>query len=158
KTIEEALARVIGDQQLADALLRAVGGQRRGKKLIVNGLRKWRPEYGNGAREDQARLMAGGPNGLEQQPRAIEIDAVAFGEIELPLAREEGGQMKDDVGPVGEELVGLACSRQVAAVDPHRHFRGRRCRRRGNVIKIKLCNRLAVEAARLRQPFGQLAA
>ena len=51
---------------------------------------------------------------LQQRARAVHVDAVALVELLLGLARDDGGEMEDHVGPVGDQLVGLARRRQVA--------------------------------------------
>ena len=65
---------------------------------------------------------------LQHAARAVHVDAVALVEILLGLARDDGRQVEDHVGPVGEQLVRLARGRQVAGGDGDRHFRARRHR------------------------------
>src|SRR5690606_7849718 len=89
--IDKAATRIIVEQQFADGLLRAVGGERRRKELVADGVRERRAEHGDGRGEDQARLVgclrAFEPYSFEQIARGVEIDAVALLEIGLGLAR-----------------------------------------------------------------------
>ncbi len=50
---------------------------------------------------------------LEQIVRSLEIDAVALVELLLGLARDDRGEMEDNVWLVGDQLVGLAFGRQI---------------------------------------------
>ena len=43
--VEEAAPRIVGQQQLADGLLRAIAREGRQKELVADGLREWRSEY-----------------------------------------------------------------------------------------------------------------
>src|SRR5438552_278962 len=75
--VEKAAPAVIGEQEFADRLLRAVAGQRRGQKLVADGIRERRAEHGEGRGEDEAgRVTITDPaHGLEQVARAVEVDA-----------------------------------------------------------------------------------
>ena len=69
-------------------------------KIVRNGFRKRRAEHRDRRRKDQARTIpvADGTNGFEQCARAVEIDPHAFLEINLGLAGDDAGEMKDHVG------------------------------------------------------------
>ena len=70
-----------------------------------------------------------GPNAVEQQPRSVEVDAVALLEIGLRLAGDDGGEVEDDVGParrpVRRRLPGSARSATTSSTSKRRG--GRRC-------------------------------
>ena len=68
--------------------------------------------------------MAGLAHGLQQAARAVHVDAVALVEVLFGLAGDDGRQVEDHVGPIGEQLVGLARCRQIAGEDGDRRFRG----------------------------------
>ena len=50
---------------------------------------------------------------VEQEAGAVEIDAVAFVEVGLGLAGDDGGEVEDEVGAVLDGLGGCAGRRQV---------------------------------------------
>ena len=95
--VDEALAAVVGDQQLADVLLRAVGGERRVEELVADGVGERRAEHGNGAGKHQPRLVAGLAHRLQQAARAVHVDAVALVEVLLGLARDDRREMEDRI-------------------------------------------------------------
>jgi hypothetical protein len=105
-TLKEAAARVVGERQLRDRLLRAVTRQRRGEELVAHPLRDRRAEDGDGGGEDQSRpvrrLAPLLPDGLEDVPRPVEIDAIAPVEIGFRFARHDRRQVEDDVRPRGD--------------------------------------------------------
>ena len=96
--VEEAAPRVVGEDQLADQFLRAVGGERRLLEIVIDHIGERRPEHGDRRGVDDARLVTGEPDGIEQRPRPVEIDAVAEVEIGLRLPRHDAGQMEHDIG------------------------------------------------------------
>ena len=79
--------------------------------------RRWegRAEYRNGRCVDDPRpvAVAGRADGFEQGAGAVEIDVVALVEIELRLARDDAGEMEDDVGTARDRLGGFAGRRQI---------------------------------------------
>src|SRR5687768_4207517 len=81
--VDEALARVVGDQQLADGLLGPVGGLRGQRRRLEHDLGQRAAVDRNRAGEDNARAMAGGAADLEQRARAVEVHA--HPEIEVRL-------------------------------------------------------------------------
>ena len=56
--IEKALPGIVGKQQLADRLLRAVAGQRRREELVADGLGERRAEHRDRRGEHHPRLVA----------------------------------------------------------------------------------------------------
>src|SRR5205807_1321587 len=78
--VEEALARIIGNQKLADGLLRAVTGERGVEEFVADGIRKGCAEHRNRRGEHQPRLVAvaDGTDRIDQMPGAVEIDPVAL--------------------------------------------------------------------------------
>ncbi len=61
--------------------------------------------------------MAAGADRLEQEAHAVEIDAVALFEIGLGFARDDGRQMKNQLGRVGDKRRRLARHRDIAGAD-----------------------------------------
>ena len=82
----------VGEQELADRLLRSVAGQWSGKKLVADLVRKRRAIDGDRGGEDQTRLVGAArqrllaPDRLEQSMSSADIDGVAFIEIRLRFA------------------------------------------------------------------------
>src|SRR6185436_14909207 len=76
--VEKTAAAVVAEQQFADRFLRAVAGERRVEEFVTDRLRKRRAEYRDGGGEDHPRLvsLADLADRLEQQPGAVEIDAI----------------------------------------------------------------------------------
>ena len=76
--VEKAAAGVIGEQQLDDGLLGAVGGERREVKVVGDRFRKRRAEHRDRRGEDQARpiAVADRADRFEERARAVEIDVV----------------------------------------------------------------------------------
>src|SRR5439155_4445260 len=100
--LKKAAPAVVGEQQLVDRLLRAVARERRAQELVADRLREGRAEYCDGRGEHHARLVTGAhfADRIEQRSSAIEVDAVALVEIGLRLAGYDGGEMKDEIGPL----------------------------------------------------------
>ncbi len=103
--VEEAAPRIVGEQQLADRLLRAVAGERRVAELVADRRRKRRAEHGDRRGEHHARLVpvADFPDRLEQVARAVEVDAVAFLEVRLCFAGNDGRQVSSFSASPGME-------------------------------------------------------
>src|SRR6185312_11967808 len=78
--VDKSLARIVGEQQLVDRLLRTVAGEWRLEELVGNGLRERRAEHRNRGGEDEPRqvrlLQPFLPDGLKQETHAIEVDAI----------------------------------------------------------------------------------
>src|SRR5258706_1961137 len=108
--VAEALAAEVGEQQLADRLLRAVAGERRVEDLVAYCLREKRALAGDGRSEDDTRLVAltDLADRFEKAPCAVEVDAVALLEVGLGLARDDRREVENDVGARGDELLRLA--------------------------------------------------
>ena len=123
--VEEAAPAVVGEQQLADRLLRAVARERRVQELVADRLGKRRAEHRDRGGEHDARLvvLVVLSDRFEKAPRAVEVDPVALLEVRLGFARDDGGEMEDEIGARGDELLGFARRRQVrdrrAAVEGH---------------------------------------
>src|SRR6516165_4412400 len=94
--VAEAAPRVVGEQQLPDRFLRAVGGQRCEMEIVRNGIRKRRAEYRDRRCEDEFRpvAVADGADRLKERAHSVEVDAVAFLEIDLGLARYDACEME----------------------------------------------------------------
>ena len=123
--VEEAAPAVVGEQQLADRLLRAVAGERRAEVLVADRIRERRAEHRDRGSEHHSRLVAVArfADRLEEIPRAVEVDAVALVEVRLGLARDHRGEMEDELRPRSDQLLGFARLRQVrhhrAALERH---------------------------------------
>src|SRR5262245_31489962 len=108
--VEDAAPAVVGEQQLADRLLRAVAGERRVQELVADRLGEGRAEHRDRRCEYHAWLVAAAllANRLEQPMRALEVDAVALVEVGLGLAGDDSGEVEDGAGTGGDQLLGLA--------------------------------------------------
>ena len=97
--VKEPFAGIIIQQQLADHLLRAIAGHRRGDEGVGDLVLEGRAKHRDGRGIDHARVIVGPlrPDRLEQIAGAVQIDGIALVEIGLGLARDDGGQMKDHV-------------------------------------------------------------
>ena len=89
--------------------------------------------------------------------RAVHVDAVALVEVLLGLARDDRREMEDHVGLVGDQLVRLARSREIAGCDVDRHLRARRHRAGTTSYSVSLEMALPPSSAVPGQPLGQLA-
>jgi hypothetical protein len=56
--VEEAAARIVGEQEFDRGLLRAVGSQRRQMKIVADGIRKGCAEHRDRRGEDEPRAIA----------------------------------------------------------------------------------------------------
>ena len=110
--VDEALAAVVVDQQLADRLLRAVGGLRRQRRVVGQGRRHVAAEHRDRAGEDQARGLRQRAAGFEHGAGAVEIDAHAQIEIGLGGGADDGGEMEHAVG-VGRRWCGRRRARSA---------------------------------------------
>ena len=158
--VEEAAARIVGQQQLCHRLLRAVACQRRAEELVADRLGKRRAEHRDRRGEDDARLVAGADSAdrLEELARAVQIDAVALLEIRLGLARDDGREMKNDARALGHELVRLALQRQIRGHRAHLERRAGRGLRRDDVVQRRVRDPACAQRTALRQLLKELAA
>ncbi len=158
--IEYPAPAVVGQQQFADRLLRAVGGQRRGEELIADRLRKRRTEHRDRRGEHHPRpiAVADGADGIEQKTRAVEIDPIALVEIRFRLARHDRCQMEDHVRPRRHQPFGLTGRRQVALQRHHRTGRASRIRRHHHILQRHRRDLASPERPVRHQPVGQLRA
>ena len=126
--VHEAAPRVVGEEQLVDRLLRPVGGERRVMELVRDRVGERRAEHRDRRGEDDARAVAVADlaDRLEQVARAVEVDAVALLEVGLRLARDDRGEVEDDVGPVGDERSAAPGRRQVDRLGRDRERRAAR--------------------------------
>ena len=94
------LRTVVGEQQFAHRLLRAVGGERRQMEFVGDRRRERCAEHRDRRGEDHLRMIAvaGVADRFEQVLHAVEIDAIALLEIEFGLARHDAGEMEDHIG------------------------------------------------------------
>jgi hypothetical protein len=156
----EAAPGVVGEQQLSDRLLRAVGGKRREMEVIGNGVGKRRAEHRNRRSEDELRpvAVADGAHRFQKRARSVEVDAIAFFEIELRFTGDDAGEMEDRLRPWRDCFGGFAGGGEIGADGLHlaRWLRGRR--RRDDVEQRELFDRLTVELARAVEPLAELAA
>ena len=83
--------------------------------VVADHLGERRAEDRDRRREHEPRHVpvADRADRLEQQADAVQVDAVALLEVGLRIARRDGGEMEDDVGPARDELVGHARLRDV---------------------------------------------
>ena len=131
--VDKALARIVGEQQLADRLLRAVARERRREILVADGFGERRAEHRDRRGEDElrhvGRLHPLLPDRLEQEARAVEVDAVALVEVGLGLAGNDRGEMEDQVRPLGDQRGRRAGRREVGGERLDLHPRSRRALR-----------------------------
>src|SRR5207253_4488456 len=87
----------------------------RAEEFVPDRFGKGRAEDRDRGGEHHARLIAAadGAYRLEEPPRAVEVDAVALVEIRLCLAGDDGGEVKDELRPGGEQLFRLAECRKI---------------------------------------------
>ena len=156
--VEDAAPVVVGEQQFADRLLRAVGGERREMEVVGDRGRERRAIDRDRGGEDDLRLIAGGADRFEQRAGAVEIDVVALVEIGFGLARHDAGEMEDHLRPAGDQLLRRARCGEIAGRDIDLAREARRLFRRHHVGQRQLVDRLTVELAVLDQPRGELAA
>ena len=121
-------------------------------------LRERRAEHGDRRGEDQPRLVAvaGLADRLEQQPGAIEIDAVALVEIGFRLAGDDGREVEDEIGPVLHERGGGPRPGEIAG-DGGDRCRGARLLRHDDIGEHQLVQIVAADAAIGEEPGRQLA-
>ena len=114
--VEKAAARIVGEQQFADRLLGAVGGERRQMKIVRYRVGERRAEHRDRRGENHFRLVAaaGGADRFQQRAGAVEIDVVALLEIGFRFARHHAGEMEDHVRPACDRLRRGARGGQVA--------------------------------------------
>ena len=100
---QESLAGVVGQQLLADDLLRAVAGLRVGQGVVVHdrGQRvlAGRPEDGQGAREHHDRARPQRAARREQRLGGAQVGPHAEVEVRLAFRADRRGEVEDDVGP-----------------------------------------------------------
>ena len=152
--------RIVGEQQVADRLLRTVTRQRRGEELIADRLGERRAEDRDRGGEDEPRAIGAAgedmlpPDRLEQGLRSAEIDGVALVEIRLRLARHDRSEQENHVRPArgqfrrdigGGDVAGLADDRKG----------GLEGRGRDNIGEMRLVDRLAREATRRAPASGR---
>src|SRR3954470_7669736 len=89
--------------------------------------------------------------------KADQIDAVAFLEIGLGLARHYRGEMEDRVRSVLDQLAARVLGRNIECVGVDLAGETRRRVRLNDVDQSQLVDRLAVQSAVADKPLGQLA-
>ena len=160
--VEKAAPRIVGQQQLANRLLRSVARQRRRREVVADHVGKGGAEHGDRRGEDEARPVdAAGqrifaPNGFEQGAGSVEIDRVALVEIRLRLARHDGGEEEDHVGPRAGELGADVRGRDVEGLAVDREG-GRERVRRDDIDEARPVDRLSRQSPVARQPLRELA-
>ena len=114
-TVHEPAPGVVREQQLGDRLLRAVARQGGRAVVVADRLRIRGAEDGDRRGEDEPGPVPGPreADGVEQQPRPVQVGAVTLLKIGLCLAGDDGGQMEDDVGQAGEQLSGDAALGEI---------------------------------------------
>jgi hypothetical protein len=104
--------RIVVEEQLYDRLLCTVTGQRCSEELVADRFGEWRAEHSDRRGEHQLREIGAvdalQPDRIEQQARAVKIDPVAFLEIGLRLARNDGRQVEYEIGARSNER--LCCA------------------------------------------------
>ena len=96
--VDEALAGVVGDQQLGDRFLGAVRRLRRERRRLEHDLRQRAAVDRNRTGKHHAGPMPCRPADLEQHARAVEIHPHAEIEVGLRLAADDGREVKDRRG------------------------------------------------------------
>ena len=111
-TIDEALARVVGNQVLADQLLYAVGSLGRGQRVVGNsgghGHIGVRTEHRYGTGKHQACHFGAGAQHVEQGARAVQIGAHTKLEISLAFSRHRRGEVKHAVKAIVAQSLKLS--------------------------------------------------
>ena len=92
--VDKPLAAVIVDQELADRLLRPVGGLRRQRRVVADRRRQRAAIDRERAGENDARAGAERAAGIEHRARAVEVDAIAEIGVGLGFAADDGGEME----------------------------------------------------------------
>ena len=158
--VEEAAPRVVGKQELADRLLRAVARERGQEELVADRLRKGRTEHSDRGGEDDAGLVAVADlaDRVEQVARAVEIDPVALVEIGLRLAGYDRSEVEDQVGAIGDKLLRLARRGEIRNPRLDLERRAGRDLRRHDVVQRQLFDGGLAEAPVAGEPFGEFAA
>ena len=118
--VELAAPRRVVDEQLADALVRAVAEARRRRGGVVDAVRQRRAEDGDRARIDEAhdRPAAQGLRAaaIEQADRRVEVDAPAGVEVGFGGAADDGREVEDAIDRLGEEAIEVRGIGDVAVV------------------------------------------
>ena len=159
--LDEAAPGIVGQQQFADRLLRAIAGQRRDVELVGDRRRERRAENAARAGEDElgrigsAALM---PDRLQQVVHAVEIDAVALVEIALGLAGDDRGQVEDQVRPQRRQFPGDSGIAGILDADRRAIRKLGRQRGRHHIGQRQPVDRLAGALALARQTLRQPAA
>ena len=124
--------RVVGQEQLADRLLRPVACAWRGRVVVADHVGERPAVHGDRRSEDDAWAVAvvERSDRVEEEPCPVEVDAIALFEVRLRLARDHGREMEDDVRPgcdqtlgdsglceVGDERIGLRRLHDIDEVD-----------------------------------------
>ena len=97
-------------------------------------------------------------DGVDQISRAVEIDPVALVELGLGLAGDDRGEMKDHLGPTGNQRRRGAGIGKVGRHDLDRDRRICGLGGRHHVLQRHAGDVVLAEAAVAQQPFGQFAA
>ena len=116
---------VVGQQELGDRLLRPVARQRREALVVADHVGERRAEHADrGAKNDPGTVVVTHPaDAVEQRPRSIQVDAVPLLEVGLRSARDDGGEVEDDVGAARNQIAGDPLTCEIAR---------RRCRYRSS--------------------------
>ena len=130
------------------------------KELIADGFRERCAEHGDRGREHHARLVAAAdqPDGIEQHPRAVEIDPVTLVEIEFRLARNDRRQVENHVGATRDQLFGGARDGKIGGDHIDRKSWLVRLGRRHDIVQGQAGDIACAEAPVTQQPLGQFAA
>ena len=121
--VDEALARVVGDQVLAHQLVRAVAGLRRRQRVVAHQRRHRRGRVGAehrdraGEHEPRGRALPARAQRVEQRARAVEVGAQAELEVGLALARYRRREVEHAVELVAAKRIALREQRPDAHLD-----------------------------------------
>ena len=150
---------VVGQQQLADRLLRAVAGQGRRVILVRDREGQRRADDCDGRGEDHARAVALlRADRVEEVPRAVQVDRIALVEIRLGLARDDGGEVEDHVRPVRHHAGTRSRLRQIGRQRRDRATETLGPFRRDQIGQRQLRDLASAQAAVPCQTRGQFAA
>src|SRR6478609_6036996 len=158
--VEKPAARVIGKEEFADGLLRTVAREWRQEEFVADRLRERGSKHCDRGRENDTWdiTVADRPDGVEQMPGSIEVDADALYEIGFGLARHHGGKVENHVGAAGDELCSFLGAGEIRGQNLDGKRSMFRLRRPHDVVQDCTGNLAAADLPLRDQPVHELAA